>query len=92
MGDGILLTFPPQNPSAAVGCLRMLQAKATALWQQFDNRCRMQVKVGIGRVVLGMLGPPGEQRLDIVGSELNHLFKAPWGDFEITAELARLLK
>ncbi len=91
MGDATLLTFPPEHAREAVEALRTLQTKANALWQQFDDRCQVQVKVGIGSVVSGMLGPPGQQRLDIIGSALNSLFKAPWGDFEVMPELARLL-
>jgi class 3 adenylate cyclase len=92
MGDATLLTFPAEHARTVVEGLRTLQTKANALWQQFDDRCRVQVKAGIGTVVAGMLGPPGEQRPDIIGSALNHLFKAPWGDFEVTAELTRLLE
>jgi class 3 adenylate cyclase len=91
MGDSTLLTFPPSHPSEAVEALHMLLTKANTLWQQIDDRCQVQVKVGIGRVVSGMLGPPGGQRLDIIGTALNCLFKAPWGEFEVMPELARLL-
>jgi class 3 adenylate cyclase len=89
MGNTILMTFPAGNPGTAIAALRAAQTKANALWQQVDSRCRVQVKVGIGNVAVGTLGPPG--RPDIVGNALNQLFKASWGDFEITAELARLL-
>ena len=42
-------------------------------------------------VVSGPLGPPGEERYDIVGDALNQLFKAPWGDFELSPEVQALL-
>jgi class 3 adenylate cyclase len=92
MGDGTLLTFPASDPVAVVKILRGLQTKANSLWQQFDERCHVQVKVGIGTVVSGMLGPPGEERQDIIGDALNALIKAPWSNFEITPELADRLK
>ena len=79
MGDSTLLTFPPQLAREAVEALRTLQAKANALWQQFDERCQVQVKVGIGSVVFGMLGPPGEQRLDIVASAIEFPFQGTLG-------------
>jgi class 3 adenylate cyclase len=91
MSDSTLLTFPPEHPSETVEALHMLLTKANARWQQIDGRCQVQIKVGIGSVVSGMLGPPGGQRLDIIGTALNCLFKAPWGEFEVTPELARLL-
>jgi class 3 adenylate cyclase len=92
MGDGTLLTFPADDPHAVLETLRDLQMKANDLWQQFDRQCHVQLKVGIGTVVSGMLGAPGEERHDIIGDALNKLIKAPWNDFEITAELASRLK
>lgn len=92
MGDGALLTFPSGNPQAAVKTLKAMQTKANRLWQEFDQRCRVQVKVGIGTVISGMLGAPGEERLDIIGDALNSLFKAPWSNFEITPKLATRLR
>jgi hypothetical protein len=38
-----------------------------------------------------MLGAPGEERLDVIGDALNQLFKAPWGDFDVSADVAALL-
>jgi class 3 adenylate cyclase len=87
MGDTTLLTFPTREPRAVVDVLGTVQAKANALWQQVDANSRVQVKAGIGEVVVGSL----DQRLDIVGSALNRLFKAPWTDFEIMPELRRLI-
>ncbi len=92
MGDGTLLTFPANDPHAVVKVLHGLQMKANALWQQFDRRCDVQVKVGIGAVVSGMLGAPGEERQDIIGNALNKLIKAPWNTFEVMPELANRLK
>ncbi len=88
MGDGVLLTFPANDLQSVVKVLRRLQMKANGLWQKFDRRCQVQVKVGIGTVISGMLGVPGEERPDIIGDALNTLIKAPWGNFAITAELA----
>jgi hypothetical protein len=64
-----------------------MQTKANALWQQVDANSRVRVKVGIGQVVVGSL----DQRVDIVGSALNRLFKAPWSDFEVMPELGKLI-
>jgi len=88
IGDSTLLTFPTQEPRAIVEALRILQTKTTALWQQVESNSRVRVKVGIGQVVVGSL----DQRVDIVGSALNRLFKAPWSDFEIMPDLAKLLE
>ena len=90
MGDGVLLTFPPDRAAAALEALRTFQQRGTALWQGFDARCHVQVKVGTGSVVVGMLGAPGEERLDVVGAALNALFKSPWQDFSVAPEVAAL--
>src|SRR5207247_268245 len=95
LGDGALLTFPVHRARDAVSALREIQAAGSASWGEFDPRCRVQVKVGLGTVVGGMLGAPGDERFDIVGDALNRLFKAPWGetagDFVVAPEVAELL-
>jgi class 3 adenylate cyclase len=87
MGDAMLLTFPVDRCGEAVVALRVVQDDASELWRRFDERCHVQVKVGVGQVVCGPLGTPGEERFDVVGDALNRLFKARWGDFELTAEV-----
>ena len=91
MGDGVLVVFPLPRAKDAVDALRLLQSAATTLWSQFDARCRVQVRVGAGRLASGVMGPPGAERFDVYGTALNDLFKAPPGDFVIMPELAALL-
>ena len=91
MGDGVLLAFPPDRAAAAVAALRAFQERATALWRGFDERCRVQIKVGAGVAQCGLLGSPGAARFDIVGDALNALFKAPWSDFHVSPDAAALL-
>ena len=88
MGDGLLLTFPIDDPHTVINSLRSMQVKTNEVWQRFDSRCSVQVKVGTGTVIAAMLGAPGDERLDIVGMALNKLMKAPWGPFEIMPELS----
>ena len=83
MGDAMLLTFPPEPSTPAVAALRELQERGTALWHKFDERCRVQVKGRVGTVLVGPLGPPGEQRYDVIGDALNMMVKAPWQDFDV---------
>jgi hypothetical protein len=61
------------------------------MWRGFDERCRVQIKVGAGTLRCGPLGPPGAERFDIVGDALNSLFKAPWSDFSMTPDVTALL-
>ena len=91
LGDGVLMTFPIDRCSQAVESMREFQKYSSVMWYRFDESCRVQVKVGIGKVVCGFLGPPGEEQYDIVGDALNQLFKAPWGDFELSPEVQALL-
>lgn len=92
MGDGVLLTFPADRAGEAVPSVRAFQERATALWQGFDERCRVEVKVGAGVVYCGPLGPSGAVRFDVVGDALNVLFKAPWSGFHISPHAAALLQ
>ena len=91
IGDGVLLTFPLDRANEAVRALRDFQERGTALWHGFDQRCHVQVKVGAGLVHCGLLGAPGEERVDVVGDALNTLFKAPWSDFSVSSDVAALL-
>jgi len=91
MGDATLLTFPIDRCREAVEALREFQTDASEMWRRFDSRCHVQVKISAGTVVCGELGPPGDARFDIVGNALNELFKAPWGDFELTSAVQALI-
>ena len=87
-GDGVLFSFPIDRCNEALGHLRRFQASATKIWNDFDPRCRVQVKVGTGSVVRTKLGAPGHEHTDIYGDALNQLIKLPWGDFMLSAEVA----
>lgn len=91
MGDGILAVFPPVNARAAETMCRQAQSESTELWQAFDPRCRVRVKLGAGTVVRGRIGPPGEERADVYGHVLNQLYKASGEEFLILPGLAALL-
>ena len=91
MGDGILAVFPTVNARAAETMCRQAQSESTKLWQAFDPRCRVRVKVGAGSVMRGRIGPPGEERADVYGQVLNQLYKASGEEFLILPGFAALL-
>jgi aminoglycoside 6'-N-acetyltransferase I len=91
MGDGMLVVFPPANARAAEATCRQAQAASTRVWQAFDPRCRVRVKLGAGTLVRGRIGPPGEERVDVYGDVLNQLYKASGEEFLILPALAALL-
>lgn len=90
MGDGMLATFPPVDARAAETRCRQAQFESTELWQAFDPRCRVRVKLGAGTLVRGQIGPPGEERADVYGHVLNELYKAKGEEFLILPGLAAL--
>lgn len=92
MGDAALISFPVGRARQAVDALRSAQASGTSLWRGFDERCRLELKVGAGEVVCGRFGPPGGERPDVYGSALNRLFKAPWAELVLAPELETLLR
>jgi class 3 adenylate cyclase len=91
IGDGVVVAFSVSHGREAVRDLRSLQEEGTNLWRRFDERCYLQVKIGIGSVISGLFGPPGQERDDLYGDALNQLFKLPAGDFVISPALTRLI-
>ena len=91
IGDGVIVAFPVSHARDAVNDLRSLQKLGTNLWQLFDQRCSVQVKIGIGSLISGFFGPPGQERDDLYGDALNQLFKLPAGDFVISPALMRVI-
>lgn len=93
MGDAALVTFPRHRVREAVAAMRSLQATATSLWRGFDERCRVEVKLGAGPVVCGQFGPPGNESPDVYGHALNQLFRErPSSEFMLTPEVEALLQ
>ena len=87
MGDAVLIIFPIESKMELLEILKRLQSEGSSLWKQFDETCQVQVKADVGTVASGLLGVPGSERYDIVGDVLNRLFKAPWGDLELSPEV-----
>jgi class 3 adenylate cyclase len=91
IGDGVIVAFPLSHARDAVANLHSLQQDGTQLWQRFDQRCRLQVKIGSGSVISGLLGPPGQEREDLYGDALNQLFRLPSGDFVVSSAMKKFL-
>jgi class 3 adenylate cyclase len=91
IGDGVIVVFPDSQARGAVNDLRSVQEHGTAFWKVVDERCFVQVKVGIGSLIRGLFGPPGQERDDVYGDALNQLFKLPAGSFVISPSLMRVI-
>lgn len=85
LGEGVLAVFPPDRLKHADEALRALQRSGNVLWQAYDARCRVQVRLGVGAVHAGDFGPPGHERFDVYGHTLNQLFKARGDDYLLSA-------
>jgi len=68
MGDGCLATFPGEACAAAVDA-----ARALLVHRAGDREIRVGVKVHVGTVAEGEVGP--DRRYDIFGSAVNDLFR-----------------
>ena len=92
MGDGMLLAFSAAETQVALAALRSAQQEGNRLWQAFDARCGVAVRVSAGSVLVGTFGPPGDERPDLFGDALNQLFKSPTGPFVLTPQVEALLR
>jgi class 3 adenylate cyclase len=92
LGEGMLLSFPADQAQEAVAALRTARDQASAIWQQFDRRCNVQVKMTIGNVLAGATGAPADLRFDVYGHALHELFKVPASEFVLLPELAELVR
>jgi class 3 adenylate cyclase len=90
MGDAALLAFPADDPAAVSERLERLRNESDRLWRSFGEGCTLLMKAGVGEVVSGPLGAPGDERPDVVGGALNALFKARWGDYPVGPKLREL--
>jgi len=91
LGDGLLATFPPEALRSVAAALRQFQQRGTALCQAYDERCRVQIRLGLGTVLAGSFGPPGQEAFDVYGNALSQLFKLPPGDFVLSSAAAARL-
>lgn len=78
LGEGALLSYPPERARDAVEAMRTLQVEGTRLWAAVDPTCSVRIKVGAGSVIAGMFGSGNTARFDVLGLAVNKLFKAPW--------------
>jgi len=77
MGDACFAVFPEERCADAVAAVVSLSKNTRA----FDNSwgLRFGANVHLGTVAEGELGPPGDRRYDVLGAEVNHLFRMGGG-------------
>jgi adenylate cyclase len=91
MGDSALIIFEIDHAKESIKALRSLVEKSSELLSHFNPECRLNIKVHVGTVVVGLLGVSNEKRLDIIGNSINELFRLQSGGFVISEKVQELL-
>lgn len=78
MGDGMLVVWeapPPEGPRKAARAALSMQAELAKLQARWlsEGKLPLKARMGLasGRVVVGMIGPPGRQVRTVVGDAVN---------------------
>lgn len=91
IGDTLLLTFPAEAASQAVTALMRLKTEGDAWLEQRRIPCQHQIKAHLGPVVVGLIGAPGSERLDIYGKTVNICATLESGPLVLTPQVFRAL-
>lgn len=91
MGDSGLVVFPGDLVKEGVAALRRVQQDGEGWLAARGYKSHVLVKGDIGPVVLGMVGCPGEEILDVFGKAVASAYLLPSARFSMTpAVLQRL--
>jgi class 3 adenylate cyclase len=71
MGDGALVVFPADRVSQAARALLMLKSDVDARMTKKKFPTALVVRVNVGDVMAGGLGPKGDKRYDVIGHAVN---------------------
>jgi adenylate cyclase len=74
IGDGLLAVFPEAAVLAAVDAATALRVALVELRTETHWRVELGANVHLAIVAEGMFGPADDQRYDVFGSGVNHLF------------------
>ena len=92
IGDAGLFVFPAGDPDRAVLALMAMKGDCDAWLAESGYPDVMSVKVRIGPVACGMVGPPEAERLDVYGEAVNRAAMMRGRTFTVSAGLVDLLK
>src|SRR5882724_8732713 len=71
IGDAMLVVFDAEDASGAVMALKELKSAGDAWLQKKGLPCQHLIKAHLGPAVLGPVGAPGQERLDVYGKTVN---------------------
>ena len=83
IGDAGLFVFPADKPDQAVLALIALKRDCDAWLAERGYPEVMAVKVCVGPVACGNVGPPGDERLDVYGETVNQAARMKAQTFSI---------
>jgi class 3 adenylate cyclase len=71
MGDAGLVVFPKESAERAIFALSALAGEARELALESGLDGYLNVSVHVGPVLAGAFGPPGHERFDVIGKNVN---------------------
>ena len=92
IGDAGLFIFPADEPDRAVLALMQMKRDCDAWLAERGYPDVMSVKVQIGPVACGRVGPPEDERLDVYGETINRAATMRGRTFTVAADLVDQLK
>jgi class 3 adenylate cyclase len=92
IGDGGMFVFPADNPDRAVLSLQAMKRDCDAWLSKRGYPDVMVVKVQLGPVACGQVGPPGDERFDVYGLTVNRAAMMRGRSFTLGASLVDRLR
>ena len=92
IGDAGLFVFPADEPDKAVLALMGMKRDCDAWLAERGYPDVMSVKVQIGPVACGRVGPPEDERLDVYGETINDAARMRGRTFTVAGGLVDRLK
>ncbi len=74
MGDAALVYYPSENPRSVLRILSDLQPQLETILATSGREVSLTLKIHLGKVLIGALGPVAEKHVDILGPAVEELF------------------
>ena len=92
IGDAGMFVFPADDPDQVVLSLQAMKRDCDAWLAKRSYPDVMVVKVQLGPVACGRVGPPGDERFDVYGLTVNHAAMMQGRSFTLGASLVDRLR
>jgi class 3 adenylate cyclase len=91
MGDAMLVVFPAEAANQAVLTLKEFKTSGDEWLISRKIPCHHLMKLHLGPVVMGAIGVPGQERLDVYGKTVNICAALESGPWVMTPQVFRSL-